>query len=83
VALLVQFERYRHWGNLYRIAVGIPAYYGRRALRQAVRGVLPQAVRRAKTASLPLTPQVRGYLSGVWYYLRHQEAGADLRSPAR
>jgi hypothetical protein len=47
--------------------------------------VLPQAVRRAKTASLPLTPQVRGYLSGVWYYLRHQEAGAgaDLRSHAR
>ena len=83
VALLVQFERYRHWGNLYRIAAGIPAYYGRRALRQAVRGVLPQAVRRAKTASLPLTPQVRGYLSGVWYYLRHQEAGADLRSHAR
>ena len=85
VALLVQFERYRHWGNLYRIAVGIPAYYGRRALRQAVRGVLPQALRRAKPASLPLTPQVRGYLSGVWYYLRHQEAGADadLGSHAR
>ena len=38
VALLVQFERHRHWGNLYRLAVGLPAYYARQLVVGALRG---------------------------------------------
>lgn len=37
-ALLVQFERHRHWGNVFRIGVELPAYYARQLVVGALRG---------------------------------------------
>ena len=61
-ALLVQFERHRHWGNLARIAVGIPAYYAR-ALATCVARGLPRE-RRLVLRGAP------GALAGLAYYGR-------------
>ncbi len=38
VGLLVQFERHRHWGNVWRLGVGLPAYYARQLAVGALRG---------------------------------------------
>jgi len=59
-ALLVQFERHRHWGNLYRLAIGLPAYYARQLVVGALRG-------------FPLESRVAlggaaGALAGLRYY---------------
>ncbi len=37
VALFVQFARYRHWGNLYRVFAGVPYHYASRVPRVLLR----------------------------------------------
>ncbi len=56
-ALLVQFERTGRVGNLKRAFLGLPLRYARRALR------------RSQPRDLYLEREVRGYLSGLGYYL--------------
>jgi GT2 family glycosyltransferase len=60
-ALLIQFERTRHWGNMRRLLLGLPMYYAGRILRQAVR---PNHRRNAMLGS-----EIRGWASGIVYYL--------------
>jgi GT2 family glycosyltransferase len=59
-ALLVQFERHRHWGNLYRLAIGLPAYYARQLVMGALRG-FPLASRIALGGAT-------GAVAGLRYY---------------
>jgi glycosyltransferase involved in cell wall biosynthesis len=62
-ALLIQFERYRHWGNLRRVFLTLPAYYGRLLVRRLRHG--PEL----RTATLGY--EVAGYVAGIGFYLRH------------
>lgn len=56
-ALLVQFERNRRLGDLRRAFVSLPVRYGRRALR------------RSQPRDRFLGLEIRGYLSGLGFYL--------------
>jgi GT2 family glycosyltransferase len=60
VALLVQFERHRHWGNLVRLAIGLPAYYARQLVVGARRGF--------PLASRITLGGAAGALDGLRYY---------------
>jgi len=64
-ALLAQFEKHGHAGNLRRAFLTLPGYYGRWALRR-LRG----------TSGGPslLGAQIRGCAAGFAYYLRHRTA---------
>jgi hypothetical protein len=61
-ALLVQFERSGHWGNLRRAFVSMPVWYARRFVRGLVKG------RSARDRLL--SREIRGYVSGLLFYLR-------------
>jgi GT2 family glycosyltransferase len=63
-ALLVQFERYKHWGNLYRLFITLPKYYKWRLLDGA-KGKLKQLNR-------TLWAEISGCLSGVSFYLKNR-----------
>lgn len=69
-ALLIQFERYRHWGNLRRILVSLPWYYA----GLAVNGVLDGFSGRERT----LLDEIRGCLSGLRFYLYTRRAGHSI-----
>jgi GT2 family glycosyltransferase len=72
-ALFVQFERYRHWGNLYRAFVALPWYLLKVALH-ALKRRLGRVLygRSAKPLAQPVTPQILGAIAGYGYYLRHR-----------
>ena len=61
VALLVQFERYRHWGNLRRVLYILPLFYSKLLLRGLLGGKKPATLR----------AQILGCAAGLGYYLRH------------
>jgi len=63
-ALLIQFEKHRHWGNLYRAFVTLPHYYARLFLKHASKGFKPR--------ESSLGAQVLGCLAGVTFYLKHR-----------
>jgi len=77
-ALLFQFDRYGHWGNLYRAFLGLPYFFTIVALRSLRKkaGRLIGGPRR-ETNSLPLGLQIRGALAGCGYYLRNRRVPAD------
>ena len=75
-ALLFQFERYKHWGNVYRAFVVLPFRFLRRAFRVFKNSILTQD-RGEDSLSLPLGQQVRGTVAGYGYYLRHRRLPAD------
>jgi GT2 family glycosyltransferase len=84
-ALLFQYQRYGHRGNINRALIVLPRYFMRLAvpsLRQLAERFLVGSSKRALPP--PLGSQVRGMLAGYAYYLRHRhnpmEAGT-LRSP--
>jgi hypothetical protein len=61
-ALLIQFERHRHWGNLLRLFFWLPLYYAKVVMR-AVRG---QQTGRHRV----LLAEWFGCVSGIYYYVR-------------
>ncbi len=72
-ALLVQFERHRHWGNLYRAFVALPWYLLRVALHENKRRCARLLYDpRDGVVRRPVTPQVLGALAGYAYYVRHR-----------
>lgn len=71
VALLIQFERHRHYGNLRRLFVSLPYWYARRAVRRLVRGT--------DDSNRLLFVEVRGALSGLAYYLRAWRTPPGIR----
>jgi GT2 family glycosyltransferase len=72
-ALLVQFEKHGHWGNLFRIVVSLPVYYAWCALALLVH---MDDVKRGTVRS-----EIAGSLAGVGYYFRHRRR-ASTPTPA-
>jgi GT2 family glycosyltransferase len=81
-ALLFQFDRHGHRGNIYRACVTIPTRLLRLAFRAFKRSVLTEDSGK-DTLVLPLMPQVRGVFAGYGYYLRHRwhRAAAGVPRP--
>lgn len=69
-ALLIQFERHRHWGNLRRILVSLPWYYAGLTLKGSISGFSG----REQT----LNAELLGALLGVKYYIlnRHYRSSS-------
>lgn len=61
-ALLVQFERDRHPGSLYRLLVTLPLHYARYAAGRLLKGPDPRKAM--------LRHQITGWISGIGFYLR-------------
>jgi len=76
-ALMIQFSRHRHWGNLRRLVIDIPTHQ----TKLAIKGVLRQTKHRRHL----LASEVRGTFAGILYYLHHftepPYPGADLEAP--
>lgn len=70
-ALLIQFERNRHSGNLRRLLLVLPKYYAIRALCAVARPHDP--LRRL------FGPELRGCLDGIFYYGAHRPSRGDRR----
>lgn len=73
-ALLVQYERSGHRGNLLRALFWTPYYYARRIVRGLLKGPREQ--------DLFLKQEVRGYISGLLFYLRAPRPSRSV-APAR
>jgi GT2 family glycosyltransferase len=72
-ALFVQFERYGHWGNIYRAFVALPVYLARLAFRTSKRWLARLFYNPADgKITLPVVPMVLGAIAGYAYYLRHR-----------
>jgi GT2 family glycosyltransferase/SAM-dependent methyltransferase len=72
-ALFFQFERYRHWGNIYRACLALPWYLlniARRSVKQRIGRLVYSP--KDRPGSLPISPQILGALAGYGYYLRHR-----------
>jgi GT2 family glycosyltransferase len=70
-ALLLQFEKYGHWGNLYRAFATLPLYYATRGLGLLLKGITP--------ASTTLGAEIRGSLAGLIFYVRRKQHSANSR----
>jgi glycosyltransferase involved in cell wall biosynthesis len=60
-ALLIQFEKHRHWGNLRRLFISLPWSWARLFLSGCMRGF--------SLRHRFLRQELAGSLAGVWYYL--------------
>jgi GT2 family glycosyltransferase len=60
-ALLIQFEKHRHWGNLRRLFITLPWSWARLFLSGCIRGF--------SLRHRFLGQELAGSLSGLWYYL--------------
>jgi GT2 family glycosyltransferase len=65
VALLVQFHKYRHWGNLYRAFGILPWNFTRSILSRVLRGFQPK--------SSTLSARIFGCAAGIKFYLQHRK----------
>lgn len=72
VALLIQFERHRHFGNLRRLIVSLPYWYARRTARWMLRGT--------DDTNRLLFVEMRGALAGILYYLRAWRTPSRIRA---
>ncbi|MER3435137.1 MAG: glycosyl transferase family 2 [Leptolyngbya sp. ERB_1_1] len=72
-ALLIQFERYRHWGNLRRLTVALPRYYLRRTLSRILnRSQIPAEILRA---------EITGCFAGIIFYLQNRQRRSKQSDP--
>jgi GT2 family glycosyltransferase len=63
-ALMVQYERTGNIGNLKRAFIHLPAWYAWRAIGRMIQG--------SRGDNRFLFEEVRGYLSGLYFYARHR-----------
>lgn len=63
-ALFVQFERYKHWGNLRRVFIALPRYYVKRLIIGLLTGF--------RGVNRTLFSEIFGCLAGIQFYLQHQ-----------
>jgi GT2 family glycosyltransferase len=63
-ALFVQFERYKHWGNLRRVFIALPRYYIKRFIIGLLTGF--------RGVNRTLFSEIFGCLAGIQFYLQHQ-----------
>lgn len=71
-ALLIQFENYRHWGNLYRLFIIIPKWYTKHILRGLIKGFAPEY----KTVFV----EFLGVLAGIKFYLQNKSTFKTQRN---
>jgi GT2 family glycosyltransferase len=64
-ALLIQFERYQHWGNIRRLGVAMPRYYLKRTLARILK--------RNQPPTEILIAEIRGCFAGIYFYLQHRQ----------
>ncbi len=64
-ALLIQYDRYHHWGNLYRLFYDLPKHY----FNVLMAGLFYGFGLKQKT----LVSEVMGCLAGIFFYLRHRQ----------
>ena len=64
-ALLIQFERHKHWGNLRRLLLTLPRQY----IRLVINGIFRGMRERHRT----VFQEIAGCLSGVKFYLLHAQ----------
>jgi hypothetical protein len=79
-ALLFQFDRYKHWGNVKRAFLILPLYFTKLALQALIKRLTRFLVNSdADRPSLvsPLHQKIRGMLAGYAYYLRNRHLPAD------
>ena len=69
-ALLIQFEKYKHWGNLRRLLLSLPRYY----MRLICNGM----IRRSGTRRRTVVHEIAGCLSGVKFYLLNMRGRKKL-----
>lgn len=74
-ALLVQWSRHSHRGNLHRLFLTIPGHYGKHALYR----LFPSLGRPTRT----MLPEMAGCAAGVFYYLRTRSAADSTRLQER
>ena len=67
-ALLVQFAKYGHWGNLRRLSVALPRYYARLLSHELKRGF--------KVRHSSLLSEIAGCVSGVKFYMDNRNTPA-------
>jgi GT2 family glycosyltransferase len=65
-ALLIQFERYQHWGNVRRLLIALPRYYCGRALGWLLKRHQPPAQ--------ILVAEIMGCFAGLSFYWQHRQA---------
>jgi glycosyltransferase involved in cell wall biosynthesis len=65
-ALLIQFEKYKHWGNLRRLFISLPQWYSKESLKGLLKGF--------KGRYSTLDAEIAGCVSGAIYYLKHQKS---------
>ena len=65
-ALLIQFERHGHWGNLRRLFVALPQYYGKLLWHGWRKGF--------KHRSSTLFAEISGCLRGITFYLQNRQS---------
>ncbi len=63
-ALFVQFERYKHWGNLRRVFIALPRYYIKRFIIGLLTGF--------RGVNRTLFSEIFGCLAGIQFYLQYQ-----------
>jgi GT2 family glycosyltransferase len=79
-ALLFQFDRHRHWGNIARVFRTLPVRFLVLAFGVVKRAVLTEASE-GNPLFVPLLPQVLGAIAGGTYYVRYRRTrmGPDDR----
>jgi GT2 family glycosyltransferase len=83
-ALLLQFERYGHWGNLYRAFLALPYEFVCIAFSSLVRTAGRLMLGSSKESlSLPQGQRVRGAVAGYGYYLRYRRCSPDPANPGK
>lgn len=65
-ALLIQFERHGHWGNLRRLFVALPHYYSKLLWYGWRKGF--------KHKYSTLFAEISGYLRGITFYLKNRQS---------
>ena len=71
-ALLFQFDRYGHWGNVYRAFVVLPWHLVRLAYRSGTSWLGARLSDNGGELRQPLVPQLLGAVAGYGYYVRHR-----------
>jgi GT2 family glycosyltransferase len=81
-ALLFQFDRYRHWGNLYRAFWALPLHFMNLSVLSLQRRIAEFCVAfTGQSIEPPLVEQVRGMFAGYAYYLNHRHRPANAWNP--
>lgn len=65
-ALLIQFARHRHWGNLARLFLLLPLYYAKLSVQGLRRGFPPR--------HRLIPTECAGCISGIFFFLRNMRA---------